>query len=176
MLPLQQMIYEIRDQRVMLDKDLAKLYGVEVKMLNRAVKRNPERFPEDFMFQLNNQEVIILRCQNGTSSWGGARYLPYAFTEQGVAMLSSVLRSQKAIEVNISIMRAFVAMRQYMVSLPEVKQEIKELKQTLLLHIDNTDARLNQHEQKINQIIQVLNYMQAQPKKEYKIGFDTKKE
>lgn len=97
----------------MLDKDLAKLYGVEVKRLNEAVKRNIERFPEDFMFQLRQDEWEILKSQFATSSWGGTRKLPFAFTEQGVAMLSSVLRSDTAIEVNIRIMRTFVAVRQY---------------------------------------------------------------
>lgn len=89
----------IRGQKVMLDSDLAQLYEVEPKVLNRAVKRNMTRFPGDFMFQLSPQEVEILRCQFGTSSWGGRRYLPYAFTQQGVAMLSSVLRSERAVRV-----------------------------------------------------------------------------
>ena len=106
-------IYTIRGRQVMLDKDLAKLYGVEVKRLNEAVKRNIERFPEDFMFQLRQDEWEILKSQFATSSWGGTRKLPFAFTEQGVAMLSSVLRSDTAIEVNIRIMRTFVAVRQY---------------------------------------------------------------
>jgi len=96
----------------MLDKDLAELYEVETKMLNRAVKRNRDRFPGDFMFQLTAEEIDNLRYQNGTSSWGGRRYSSYAFTEQGVAMLSSVLRSKRAVMVNIEIMRAFVRLRQ----------------------------------------------------------------
>ena len=96
----------------MLDKDLAELYEVETKMLNRAVKRNLDRFPGDFMFQLTAEEGNNLRYQNGTSSWGGRRYSSYAFTEQGVAMLSSVLRSKRAVLVNIEIMRAFVRLRQ----------------------------------------------------------------
>ena len=108
------MIYTIRGQRVMLDKDLSVLYGVQVRVLNQAVKRNSQRFPEDFMFQLNVEEWAILKSQFVTSSWGGARTRPYAFTEQGVAMLSSVLKSESAIEVNIRIMRAFVAVRQYL--------------------------------------------------------------
>ena len=108
------MIYTIRGQRVMLDKDLSVLYGVQVRVLNQAVKRNSQRFPEDFMFQLNAEEWAILKSQFVTSSWGGARTRPYAFTEQGVAMLSSVLKSESAIEVNIRIMRAFVAVRQYL--------------------------------------------------------------
>lgn len=107
-------IYTIRGKQVMLDRDLAELYGVETGALNRAVKRNIERFPDDFMFQLDKEEYSNLRCQIGISSWGGIRYLPYAFTEQGVAMLSGVLRSPTAIEVNIRIMRTFVAVRQYL--------------------------------------------------------------
>lgn len=95
----------IRGKKVMLDRDLAVLYSVETKMLKRAVKRNIERFPEDFMFQLIKEEFDNLRCHFGTSSWGGQRYLPYAFTENGVAMLSSILNSERAIIVNIQIMR-----------------------------------------------------------------------
>ena len=107
-------IHEIRGRQVMIDKDLAELYGVEVRTLNQAVKRNAKRFPPDFMFQLDKDEWEILKSQFVISSWGGARTLPYAFTEQGVAMLSSVLRSDTAIEVNIRIMRTFVAVRQYL--------------------------------------------------------------
>ena len=99
-------IYEIRGQKVMLDFDLAEMYQAETKNLNKAVKRNKERFPEDFMFQLTSEEMANLRFQIGTSSWGGTRYLPFAFTEQGVAMLSGILRSPQAVEVNINIMRA----------------------------------------------------------------------
>lgn len=110
---IQHKIHEIRGHKVMLDFDLAELYEVETKNLNKAVKRNFNRFPEDFMFQLTKDKMDNLRFQFGTSSWGGSRYLPYAFTEQGVAMLSSVLKSDKAVEVNIAIMRAFVFVRQY---------------------------------------------------------------
>ncbi len=115
-------IYEIRGQKVMLDFDLAEMYEIETKNLNKAVKRNIERFPEDFMFQLTTQEL--------TSSWGGTRYSPFAFTEQGVAMLSGILRSPKAIEVNINIMRAFVHMRQYLLS-HAPKQELEELRKRI---------------------------------------------
>ena len=108
---VQQMIHVIRGQRVILDRDLAQLYGVETKVLNKQVQRNIERFPEDFMFQLTNQEFTNLRFQNGTSSWGGTRYMPHAFTEEGVAMLSGLLHSPVAIQVNIQIMRAFVYMK-----------------------------------------------------------------
>ena len=106
-----QRIHEIRGMRVMLDFDLAKIYEVATSNLNKAVQRNLERFPEDFMFQLTIDEFHLI-FQNGTSSWGGTRKLPFAFTEQGVAMLSGVLRSQKAIQENIKIMRAFVANNQ----------------------------------------------------------------
>ena len=110
---IQSKIYEIRGCKVMLDFDLALLYQVETKVLNQTVKRNIKRFPSDFMFQLTKQEVEILRSQFVTSSWGGSRYLPYAFTEQGIAMLSGLLNSDIAIEMNIAIMRAFVTLRQY---------------------------------------------------------------
>jgi len=107
---LRSKIYTIRGVLVMLDSDLAMLYEVETKYLKRQVKRNTERFPDDFMFQLTKEEMSILRCQIGTSRWGGDRYLPFAFTKNGVAMLSGVLNSGKAVDVNILIMRAFTAM------------------------------------------------------------------
>jgi len=121
---LRNRIHVIRGQQVMLDKDLAELYGVQTRDLNKAVKRNIERFPEDFMFQLTKEETGNLMFQFGTSSWGGTRKLPYVFTEHGVAMLSSVLRSKTAIEVNIRIMRAFVAVRRY---IAQQKTEYGEL-------------------------------------------------
>ena len=105
-------IYLICGNKVMVDRDLAELYGVSTKRLKEQVRRNILRFPEDFMFVLTNQEVRSLRSQIATTSWGGSRYIPMAFTEQGVAMLSSVLHSKRAIEVNIAIMRAFVKMRE----------------------------------------------------------------
>ena len=122
-LSLIQSIHEIRGVRVMLDFDLAKIYEVTTSNLNKAVQRNLERFPEDFMFQLTVDEFHLI-FQNGTSSWGGTRKLPFAFTEQGVAMLSGVLRSQKAIRENIKIMRAFVAIRQYVLNYSELKHEL----------------------------------------------------
>jgi hypothetical protein len=105
-------IYLIRDKKIMLDFDLAELYEVETKHLKRAVWRNIRRFPEDFMFEFTESELLNLRCQFGTSSWGGSRYLPMAFTEQGVAMLSSVLGSERAILVSIQIIRIFTKMRE----------------------------------------------------------------
>jgi len=118
----------LRGQKVMLDRDLAALYGVRTSILKRAVTRNSERFPEDFMFVLDMQEVANLRCQFGTSSsWGGTRYVPMAFTEQGVAMLSSVLNSQRAIQVNIAIMRAFVRLRQILATHTDLARKLDEL-------------------------------------------------
>jgi len=111
----------------MLDSDLAELYGVKTKVLLQAVKRNIDRFPDDFMFQLNKQEVINLRSQFVTSSWGGRRYPPYAFTEQGIAMLSSVLKSDPAIKMNIVIMRAFVNLREMISSHKDFAKRLNDL-------------------------------------------------
>jgi hypothetical protein len=120
-------IYLLRGQRVLLDDDLAMLYEAGTKTLNRAVKRNLRRFPEDFMFQLSAKEFENLRYQIGTSKRGGRRYLPYAFTEQGVAMLSSVLHSKRAIQVNIEIMRAFVRLRQMLASNVDLARKLAVL-------------------------------------------------
>jgi len=120
-------IYLIRGKKVMLDKNLASLYGVETKVLLQSVKRNLERFPDEFMFQLNKQEYNILRSQIVTSSWGGRRYLPHAFTEQGVAMLSSVLKSKRAIQVNILIMKTFVKLRELIASHKDILYKIEEM-------------------------------------------------
>lgn len=117
----------IRSQRVMLDADLAALYGVETKVLVQAVKRNIDRFPGDFMFQLTKQEFDNLRSQIMSSSWGGRRYPPYAFTEQGISMLSSVLRSKRAIQVNIEIMRAFVQLRRMLASHADLARKLSAL-------------------------------------------------
>ncbi len=111
----------------MLDADLAELYGVETKALNRAFMRNRERFPEDFVFQLTENEFEDLRCQFGTSKWGGRRYLPYAFTEQGVAMLSGILHSKRAIQVNVEIMRTFVRLRQLLASNAQLARKLEAL-------------------------------------------------
>jgi hypothetical protein len=125
---IEQAILQVRGHRVMLDADLAALYGVETKALVRAVKRNADRFPEDFMFQLNPPEFDNLRCQIGTSSsWGGRRHAPYAFTEQGVAMLSSVLRSKRAVQVNVEIMRTFVRLRRILAENAGLAQRLDEL-------------------------------------------------
>jgi hypothetical protein len=125
---IEKAILLIRQQKVMLDSDLAALYGVETKALVQAVKRNLERFPEDFMFQLSREEFAILRSQFVTSrDWGGRRYPPYVFTEQGVAMLSSVLHSPRAIQVNIEIMRAFIRLRQILASHAELARKLDEM-------------------------------------------------
>lgn len=142
---IQNKIYEIRGQRVMLDFDLAELYGTETSQLKRAVRRNIERFPEDFMFKLTKEEANLLMsnrvCQIGTPQYNYSAYTPFAFTEQGVAMLSSVLRSDTAIKINISIMRAFVSVRQYLTSANGTIKEIEELKQRMkVLEQGNEDT------------------------------------
>jgi hypothetical protein len=138
-------ILEIRGKKVILDFELAKMYQTETKRLKESVKRNARRFPDDFMFELTPEEWTILRSQIATSRWGGKRYLPFAFTEQGVAMLSSVLHSEVAIDVNISIMRAFVLMRQWALTHQELNKRLDALEQ--------------QYGQKFSDIEQVLNYL-----------------
>ncbi len=137
-------IYEIRGQKVMLDFDLAELYEVETKVLNQAVKRNRERFPEDFMFQLKKEEWEVLRSQFVTLEKEGRgkypKYLPFAFTEHGVTMLASVLRSEKAIKMNIAIVRAFIALRQFAINYKDLASQLKELRET----VDNHNGQLNQ--------------------------------
>jgi len=125
-------IFIIRGQKVMLDRDLAEMYGVEVKRLNEAVKRNITRFPDDFMFQISKVEWQNLKSQIATSSWGGIRKLPYAFTEQGVAMLSSVLNSETAIQVNIQIIRLFTKMKQLILDNKDLWMKIEKIEQHLL--------------------------------------------
>ena len=171
---IQNMIYEIRGQKVMLDNDLAALYKVETFNLNKSVKRNIERFPSDFMFQLTKEEWENLTFQNGISSkqHGGRRFMPHAFTEQGVAMLASVLNSPKAVVVNINIMRAFVKLRYYVLSQSK-DEEIAELRKLLMVYIENTDYKLSKHDKAIEQIIIALNNLIAQPQKTQKIGFNT---
>ena len=136
-------IYVIRDQKVMLDKNLAKLYQVETKQLKRQVRRNRERFPEDFMFELTKEEFDNLRSQFGTSNWGGNRYAPLVFTEQGVAMLSSVLKSSTAIRVNIQIIRVFTRIREMLTDNLSVKLEIEEIKKKFSNHSKNIELVFN---------------------------------
>lgn len=136
-------IYLIRGQRVMLGQDLAVLYGVPVKVLNQAVKRHPLRFPADFVFQLKAEEFANLKSQIVTSSWGGSRRArPYAFTEQGVAMLSSVLKSERAVKVNIAIMRAFVRLRGVLETNRELARKFAELEKQVGKHDETIDAIL----------------------------------
>ncbi len=124
---IERSIFLIRGQKILLSRQLAELYGVETKVLNQAVARNRERFPDDFMFQLSKEELENLKSQIVTSSWGGVRVAPYAFTEQGVAMLSSVLNSDRAVHVNIEIMRAFVKLRQMLSSNVELARKLESL-------------------------------------------------
>ena len=138
-------ILEIRGKKVILDFELAKMYQTETKRLKESVRRNLRRFPADFMFELTAEEWGNLRTQFATSSWGGKRYLPFAFTEQGVAMLSSILNSEIAIDVNIAIMRAFVMMRQFALTYQELAEKLMELEK--------------QYDQKFDDIEQVLNYL-----------------
>lgn len=157
---IQNSIYLVRGQKVMLDKDLAALYGVETKALVQAVKRNIERFPVDFMYQLTDKEVSILRSQIVTSSWGGRRYNPYVFTEQGVAMLSSVLRSQRAVEVNIAIMRTFVKLRGILASNELLRRKIKSMER--------------KYDEQFKVVFEVLDKMLAEPEKpKSQIGIHT---
>jgi ORF6N domain-containing protein len=127
--PVETLIFVIRGQKVMLDRDLGELYDVKTALLNRAVKRNPGRFPDDIMFQLTHEEAAGLRCQSGISKTGrgGTRYLPYAFTEHGVVMLSSVLNSQRAIQANLLIIRAFVRMRELMATNKDIAARVEKL-------------------------------------------------
>jgi hypothetical protein len=154
-------IYLIRDIKVMLDRDLAELYGVETKRLKEQVRRNIERFPQDFMFVLTKQELKNLRSQFATSSWGGARYIPMAFTEQGVAMISSILKSKRAIEVNIAIIRAFVKLREMMATHKDLKRKIESM-----------EKKYDEQFQIVFEAIKQLLSEEDKPKK--KIGFTVK--
>ncbi|MBA3052021.1 ORF6N domain-containing protein [bacterium] len=145
-------IFLIRGQKVMLSPDLAKLYSVEVRALVQAVKRNIERFPADFMFQINKDEFANLKSQFVISSWGGSRIMPYAFTEQGVAMLSSVLNSKRAIMVNISIMRVFSKLKQLALSHSE-----------LLRKVESLERKYGEHDKKIAVIFQALKQLLEPP-------------
>jgi hypothetical protein len=133
-------IYTLREQKIMLDQDLAELYGTQTKNLNKAVLRNAKRFPADFMFKLTFQEFSGLRFQNGTSKKGGRRYLPQAFTENGVAMLSSVLNSERAIQVNIQIMRIFTHTRGIMINAKSIQEQVNILQNQSLGHKQRIDV------------------------------------
>jgi hypothetical protein len=145
-------IYLIRGKKVMLDRDLAELYGVETRVLNQAVRRNEKRFPEDFMFQLTVGELKNLISQNVTSSWGGVRKQPLAFTEQGVAMLSSVLNSETAIEVNIQIIRIFSRIRELLLTHKDILVKLEQLEKRLM----KQDTRMKKSEEDIQMIFTAL--------------------
>jgi len=161
--------YGIRGIQVMLDSDLASLYGVDTKVLNQAVKRNLKRFPSDFMFQITTEEWSILKSQFVTSSWGGIRRPPFAFTEQGLAMLSEVLNSDIAVDVNISIMRAFVSVRNYLTQNPLVK-ELHEIKSRLEA-IESMDDEYQMAFDEIYQALTQLAIKQKEIKPKKPIGY-----
>jgi len=165
---IEKAILLIRGQKVMLDRDLAELYGVPTKVLKQAVKRNIDRFPSDFMFVLSRQEVANLKSQIVTSSlpqWGGARYQPMAFTEQGVAMLSSVLNSKQAIKVNILIMRAFVRLR-----------EVVSTHKKLSVKLNELESKIEKHDESIQAIFEAIRQLMTPPEKpRKKIGFEPQK-
>jgi hypothetical protein len=160
---IERRIYLIRGEKVMLDVELATLYGVATKNLNKAVRRNLARFPGDFMFQLTEEEVENLRFQFGTSRWGGRRYRPYAFTEHGVAMLSSVLNSPRAVQVNLSIIRAFIRLRGTLATHKDLARTIEELQRQQKEHGERLGA--------VYSIVQSLVQKATQPKK--RIGYIT---
>jgi hypothetical protein len=163
---IEKAIFLIRGHKVMLDAELAELYGVTTKRLNEQVRRNLSRFPADFMFQLEDQEASALRSQFATSKEGrgGRRYLPYVFTEQGVAMLSSVLRSERAIQVNIAIMRVFVRLREMMATHKELAIKLKEL-----------EGRIQDHDEQIVAIFEAIRQLMKPPKPpRRRIGFEAK--
>lgn len=171
---IKNLIYTIRGHRVMLDSDLAMLYEVQTKALNQAVKRNIERFPEDFMFQLTQDEYEVLRSQFVTSkikteNRGGRQYLPYVYTEQGVSMLSSVLKSKRAIQINVQIMRTFVQMRQWAIENKDMAKRLSELEHYFMEHCKD-----NEHD--IRKLYEAIGLLMDRTKPS-KIGFvndDTK--
>ena len=156
---IRNLIFELRNERVMFDFDLAELYGIETKYLKRAVRRNPDRFPADFMFELTIEEFENLRSQIGTSSWGGTRYPPMAFTEQGVAMPSSVLNSERAVKVNVAIIRTFVALRKMIASHADLVRKI--------------DAMEKKYDGQFAVVFKAIKELMAPPaKKKRPIGFE----
>ena len=164
---IEKRIFVVRERQVMLDEDLADLYGVETKRLVQQVKRNLERFPDDFMFQLAKSEAAALRSQFATSNAGrgGRRYAPYVFTEQGVAMLSGVLRSERAIAVNIEIMRAFVELRRATSSYAALESRLEQIEREM-------NERLGEHDERLNEIFRVLHQLIAPPPRPKRpIGF-----
>jgi phage regulator Rha-like protein len=184
---IKNLIYEIRGQKVMLDRELAVLYGVEIKRLNESVKRNIKRFPSDFMFQLTQREWDALRSQFATANrWSilrsqiatanknisKVRYRPYVFTEHGVLMLSNVLNSTKAINMSIQIIRVFDKLRKYTLEQTFKDIRIEELHNLLMLHIENNDYKFSEYDKNLKQIILALNNLIAKPPKTRRIGFN----
>jgi ORF6N domain-containing protein len=164
-------IYEVRGQKIMLDFDLAELYETETKYLKRAVRVNIRRFPPDFMFELSKAEWETLRCNFSTSNKrGGTRYLPFAFTEQGVSMLSSVLNSNKAIDVNIAIMRAFVFIRQYALTHKDLTEKLKELETTYNKQFKDVYEAINYLMQRDQKTLR-KDKQEAEQKERKKIGY-----
>lgn len=164
-IPIQNLIYDIRDQKVMLDSDLAKLYCVEIKRLNEAVKRNIRRFPNDFMFQLTKEEWQNLRSQIATFGNDKRKYAPYAFTEQGVSMLSSVLNSEQAIAINIQIMRVFVQIKQFALTNKELTERLNEMEHRFIQYARDMNVNIEDIYKQLNHLTDVT--------KPTKIGFKT---
>ncbi len=161
---IQQKIFILRGHRVMIDADLAVLYGVTTKRLNEQVKRNLKRFPSDFMFQLNEKEIENLRSHFATTRWGGRRYLPYVFTEYGAIMLANVLNSTGAVEASIQVVRAFVKLRELLSTNKELAIKLKQL-----------DGKIEKHDEEIRLIFKAIRKLIAPPeKKQSKIGFKRK--
>jgi hypothetical protein len=161
-------IYFIRDKKIILDKDLAELYDVTTGNLNKAVKRNLKRFPEDFMFQLTEAEFKNLIFQSGISSWGGTRKMPYGFTEQGVAMLSGVLNSDRAIEVNIRIIRIFTKLREMLLTHKDILLKMEKVEKNMM----QQDGKMKQYEKDIQIIFEALKQLLNTPQEPRKrIGF-----
>jgi phage regulator Rha-like protein len=158
-------IYHFRNKKVMIDTDLAALYGVETRVLNQAIKRNLKRFPEDFMFQLNEKEFENLKSQTESSSWGGRRTLPFVFTEHGVLMLSSVLNSDKALEINIQIVRIFTKMREMLLTHKDILLQLEEMKKSIAGQEDRVDLIYNY----------LVQFMDKQKKPRTEIGFKSNK-
>ena len=163
-------IYLIREQKVMLDSDLAELYQVETRRLNEQVKRNVDRFPEDFMFQLTEEEFENLKSQNATSSWGGRRKLPYAFTEHGVLMLSSVLNSKRSIAVNIHIMRVYTKVKEMLVTHKDILAELESIKQKVGTNSNDIELIFNYLKQ-----FEAAKQQELEQQQRPKIGFKRKK-
>lgn len=158
---IQKRIYVIRGQRVMLDRDLAEIYGVSTKRLNEQVKRNKDRFPEDFMFQLTQEEFNNLRSQIATSKRGGRRYRPYVFTEHGAVMLASVLNTPKAVQMSIFVVRAFVKLREMVLMHKELAEKLQEL-----------EKKVVKHDKEIKLLFEAIKQLMFTPKKSVKrIGF-----